>query len=108
MSAAVLSLIEIIFVAVSSTETLVPETAYWSDGGELPTLLTASVTVKVWSQEMRPAAISSASAPKTNNLNCDAVGRGVNEATSWTGRHVPFGETRAATRPTFGPSWERP
>ena len=39
MSAAVLSLIEIIFVAVSSTETLVPETAYWSDGGELPDAL---------------------------------------------------------------------
>ena len=47
MWAAVLSLIEIIFVAVSWTETRVPSGLSWSEPAGLPTLLPESLTVSV-------------------------------------------------------------
>src|SRR5262249_27219193 len=103
MSAAVLSLIEIIFVAVSSTETGVPGSVAASDPSPLPRLLVASCTVKVWFQLSWPASIFLASAPSTNSLNCDAVGRAAVAAIWWMGSHVPSGATRATSRPTSGP-----
>ena len=84
MSAAVLSLIEIILVAVSCTVTLVPAGLNWREPepGAFPMLLELSCTVSVWFNETRPEAICSASAPSTNSLNCDARGRGVEESSS--------------------------
>ena len=108
MSAAVLSLIEIIFVATSSTVYVAPGAANPNapDSGELPRLFTESGTVSSWSHETLPAAICRANAPRTNSLNCDPIGPAFDAAISCTGSHVPSFVTRAARKPTFGPSSE--
>ena len=105
MSAAVLSLIEIILAAVCRTDTRVPAGTYCSD--PLPGLFSASVTVRSWFQETRPAAIWCASAPRTNSLNIEASGRAAEAATWWTGVQIPPGETRAASRLASGASAAR-
>ena len=63
MSAAVLSLSEIILPAASSTETRVPSGSVCSSPGGRP--LSCAVTVSGWSQRTLPAATASPSASST-------------------------------------------
>jgi hypothetical protein len=105
MSAAVPSLTASILCAACRTGTRVPAGTSCKD--RLRGALTASVTVSSWSQDTRPAVISPASAPSTNSLNIDSMGRAVEDATWWMGVQVPPGDTWAARKPASGASAAR-